>query len=211
MPRPLVIAYHLIWSSYGAWLPNDPRGSMSTIIRNDLLRELGELHHRRKRIQVASDEIRDFYQSATPILEFPIRPFTRDEVSVIAGSFSEAISSNRYTCYACAIMPDHVHVLIRKHKHLAEEMIQNLQRESHVGLRNAGCFDMDHPIWGGCGWKVFLDDPADIWRTVKYIKGNPLRIGLPEQNWAFVKKYDGWPLTRGHSASSPYARRLRRE
>jgi hypothetical protein len=54
-------------------------------------------------------------------------------------------------------MPDHVHILIRKHKHLAEEMIANLQRESHLRLRKFGLVDMAHPIWGGPGWKVFLD------------------------------------------------------
>ena len=27
MPRqnPIVIAYHLVWTAYGTWLPNDPR------------------------------------------------------------------------------------------------------------------------------------------------------------------------------------------
>ena len=31
MPRtnPVVIAYHLIWTAYGTWLPNDLRGSGS--------------------------------------------------------------------------------------------------------------------------------------------------------------------------------------
>ena len=25
--HPIVIAHHLIWTAYGWWLPNDPRGS----------------------------------------------------------------------------------------------------------------------------------------------------------------------------------------
>ena len=32
MPRPIVIAHHLIWTVYGTWLPNDPRGSGSRAI-----------------------------------------------------------------------------------------------------------------------------------------------------------------------------------
>ena len=32
MNNPLVIAYHLIWTAYGWWLPNDPRGSGSVTI-----------------------------------------------------------------------------------------------------------------------------------------------------------------------------------
>ncbi len=48
MPRPLVIAHHLIFTIYGVWLPNDPRGSSSHKIRNEWIVDLGELHHGRK-------------------------------------------------------------------------------------------------------------------------------------------------------------------
>ncbi|HEY8750662.1 MAG TPA: hypothetical protein VIM11_21940 [Tepidisphaeraceae bacterium] len=211
MPRPLVIAYHLVWTVYGSWLPNDPRGSMSTEVRNSLLDDLGTLHHGRKRVQPASREIRNFYESANPRLAFPSRPFSPAEIDEVAGAFSKVIESCRYTCYACALMPDHVHVLIRKHRDLAEAMIQDLQRESHIALRSAGFFDLDHPVWGGCGWKVFLDSPQDIRRIIQYINSNPGKAGRPAQNWSFVREYDGWPLHRGHSLDSPYARRLQRE
>jgi hypothetical protein len=49
--NPLVIAYHLMWTAYGWWLPNDPRGSSSHTIRNDVIAELGELHLGRKQVQ----------------------------------------------------------------------------------------------------------------------------------------------------------------
>jgi hypothetical protein len=51
VPRPIVIAYHLIWTGYGWWLPNDPRGSMSHRIASDVIAELGELHYGRKKVQ----------------------------------------------------------------------------------------------------------------------------------------------------------------
>ncbi len=37
MSRPLVIAYHLVWTGYVWWLPNDPRGSTSRGIANERL------------------------------------------------------------------------------------------------------------------------------------------------------------------------------
>ena len=37
MPAPIVIAHHLIWTAYGWWLPNDPRGSNSQVIRSDVI------------------------------------------------------------------------------------------------------------------------------------------------------------------------------
>ncbi len=39
---PTVLGYHLIFSAYGFWLPNDPRGSWSWLVQNPDLREFGE-------------------------------------------------------------------------------------------------------------------------------------------------------------------------
>ena len=210
MLQPWVIAYHLIWTAYGWWLPNDIRGSMSRFVASDVLAELGDLHYGRKRVQPTSREIRTFLRDAGERLTFGPLAFCSDAVSVIADAFARVIDTERYTCWACAIMPDHVHVLIRKHKHLAEEMISNLQRESHLALRDAGIRDMEHPVWGGHGWKVFLDTPADVQRTIPYIEENPRKLKRPAQRWPFVKPYDGWPLHPGHDPDSPYAKRLRR-
>jgi len=57
MQKPLVIAYHLIWTVYGWWLPNDPRGSGSSIVRNPAIGPLGELHHGRKVNQPAERKL----------------------------------------------------------------------------------------------------------------------------------------------------------
>lgn len=210
MPRPIVIAHHLIWTAYGWWLPNDPRGSRSRVIRRDVLAELGDLHHGRKKVQPASREIRAFYRGAEPKLTHPLREFSAIEMGTIAGAFGDAVANNRYTCYACAILPDHVHVLIRKHKHKAEDMIANLQAISRSRLRERFGHCAGRPVWGGGGWKVFQDHPDDVRRTIAYIKGNPPKHRLPPQQWPFVKEYDGWPLHPGHSPNSPYVKRLRK-
>lgn len=44
MPLPIVIAYHLIWTGYGWWFPNDLRGSTSHFIASDALAQINELH-----------------------------------------------------------------------------------------------------------------------------------------------------------------------
>lgn len=184
---------------------------MSDAIRSDLIADLGKLHHGRKRIQPASREIRAFQEQARSRLQFARVSFDPEDVEQIASAFAREIQAQRYTCYAFAIMPDHVHLLIRKHRDQAEEMIRNLQRASHLGLRDSGRFDWEHPIWGGPGWKVFLDRPEEIERTIEYVEENPVKMGQPLQRWEFVKEYDGWPLHPGHDPNSPYARRLRRD
>jgi REP element-mobilizing transposase RayT len=210
MPQPLVIAYHLIWTAYGWWLPNDPRGSGSTQVRRNVIAELGVLHSGRKRVQPADREVRRFYEQAAAILRHPLLTFDQAARDEAGRAFAHVIETERYTCYACAIMPDHVHLLIRKHKHLAEEMMEAFKEASRVAVRAAGHRTAGHPTWAeGGGWKVFLDEPEEVRRTVGYIRRNPLPLGLPEQHWPFVKEYDGWPLHPGHSPNSPYARRLR--
>ena len=106
-------------------------------------------------------------------------------------------------------MPDHIHILIRKHKHGAEEMIESLQLTSRNHIRTTGIRGELHPVWTLGGWRKFIDSPDAVRRTIRYIEQNPIKAGLPAQQWPFVKGYDGWPLHPGHNPNSPYARRLR--
>src|SRR5688500_14963575 len=46
----MVLAYHLVWVAYGWWLPNDPRGSMSSAIASDVIADLGDIHYGRKKL-----------------------------------------------------------------------------------------------------------------------------------------------------------------
>lgn len=208
MARPIVIAHHLIWTAYGWWLPNDPRGSTSQAVASDVIAELGELHFGRRKIQSAYQVIEAFYDRAKEVLKYPLLEFSPPEVALIAEAFAQAIEEQRYTCYACAILPDHVHLLIRKHKHLAEQMIEILQGKARSKICTAGVRAADHPVWATGGWKGFLDHPDGVRRTIRSIVENPVKRRLPRQQWAFVKAYDGWPLHPGHSSKSPYARRL---
>ena len=67
MSQPIVIAHHLIWTVYGSWLPNDPRGSGSHSVASDVLTELGELHYGRNKLQPAGRIVREFYEQARPL------------------------------------------------------------------------------------------------------------------------------------------------
>ncbi|MEN6407367.1 MAG: hypothetical protein ABFC77_12970 [Thermoguttaceae bacterium] len=200
----MIIGYHLIWTVYGYWLPNDPRGSTSKTIASDVIAQLGSLHDGRKKIQPSNREIRQFQERSRGVLKFPLLLFAANEIFIIAEGIAEAIDRHNYTCYACAIMPDHVHMVIRRHRHQADEMLENLQESTRLRVRTAGVRTADHPVWGGPGWKVFLDAPDGMRRTIDYTNENPRQWRMPAQRWAFVTPYDGWPLPPGHSPSSPY-------
>jgi hypothetical protein len=50
-------------------------------------------------------------------------------------------------------MPYHVHLLTRKHEHLAEDMIDALQRGRRERLVAVGLRGQDHPVWPQAGGK----------------------------------------------------------
>lgn len=188
----MVVGYHLIWTAYGWWLPNDPRGSSSHEIRVERIAELGELHHGRKAVQPSSPELRLFYNNARLALKHELLSFSVEAIALIAEAFAATVEERNYTCYACAIMRDHVHLLIRRHRDRAEAMLEQLQAGSRERLIQSGARPADHPVWGGPGWKRFLNSRADIERVIVYIRNNPIEARLPEQTGRFVKAYEGW-------------------
>src|SRR5262245_51528588 len=126
----MVLAHHLMWTAYGWWLPNDPRGSESHEIRVEKVAELGEMHYGRKEIQPSRRELQEFFAESRDVLAHEPKLFTADDIQFVGKCLGETILERGYTCYACAVMPDHVHLLIRRHRDKAEVMLDVLQTAS---------------------------------------------------------------------------------
>lgn len=189
----MVIAYHLILTGYGHWLPNDPRGSRSTEFRAGQLMPLGPLHGGRKNVQPHKSELKSFYREARSKLEHATIWFDSAKRQVIAEAFSAAITSNRYTCFACAILSNHAHLVIRKHREQAEEMISTFEKESAKWLRRLADVPQNHPVWSSDCFKKFLNTADDVERTSRYVRDNPAQEGLDPQEFPWVKRYrDEW-------------------
>lgn len=188
----MVIGYHLIFTAYGWWLPNDPRGSSSHEIRVEHVDALGAHHYGRKRVQPLPRELRAFYDNAQKVLKHERLPFEESDRQMIAEAFDDTIRQRGYTCYAAAIMPDHIHLLIRKHRDQAEVMLETLQEHSRLCLRERHVRGPEHPVWGGPGWKVFQFHREDVIRTIRYIENNPIKARMAPQRWGFVVPYEGW-------------------
>lgn len=195
----MVVGYHIIIAAYGFWLPNDPRGSWSTWVRKwDLLR-FGQATKVETRQSVASRR-HDSEQrkSAKNALAYPPVHFTGVQARAIAMGFKTAIEEAHYHCVACSVMPEHVHLVILRHQRQAEAMIQHLKARATMRLRS----EHIHPLlkyekggvlpspWARHGWKVFLDEPRDVARAIRYVEQNPIKDGLPIQQWSFVEKYE---------------------
>jgi REP element-mobilizing transposase RayT len=195
----MVAGYHLIWTVYGYWLPVDPRGSTSREVRVEAIKALGEVHYGRKQIQPSSATLRHFFDEARDVLKHAVLTLDDDDIALVGKIIGQEIVDRGYTCYACAVMPDHVHLLIRRHRDRAEHMIATFQEATRNALITVGKRSPTHPVWAaGAGWKGFMNTRQDFERDVIYIRQNPVKIGRPEQVWEFVTPYNGWlPGYRG--------------
>lgn len=190
------IGSHLILHGYGLWLPNDPRGSGSEELRQEKLRDLGPIHYGRKRAQPTRNELMNFYRAAAPRLDFPIIWFDDAKRQAIAEAFARVVATRRYTVWACAILRNHAHLCIRRHRDDPLTMWRSFVDESVRSLHRFADVPAEHPVFSNRPYNVFLKSPDDIRRVVTYIRNNPAKNGLEPQSWAFVTPYDGWPHPR---------------
>ena len=188
-PQTPVLASHLVLHGYGHWLSNDPRGSGSETIRKDKLKELGEIHHGRKRVQPPRSELKAFYRQAEPLLDHPVVWFNDRMRRAIADAVGREVEVRGYTVWAWAICSNHAHGVVRAHRDHAEVIWQHLADAARDALRTAGLVLRDHPMWSHRPYKVFLHTRADVCGRIGYVEDNPLKEGLPRQHYDFVKPY----------------------
>ena len=146
----------------------------------------------RKAVQPGRRELRAFHDSARDQLAHSVVLFSDEEVALIGDCLGRVVRDRGYTCWAAAVLPEHVHLLVRRHRDKAEDMMAAFQSASRGEMIAAGRRAPTHPVWGGPGWKVFLDTEEDVRRVVRYVRENPGKAGLPDQHWPWVVEYDGW-------------------
>lgn len=187
----MVIAHHLILTGYGHWLPNDPRGSLSKDIRAGKLLPLGPIHYGRKAVQPSRVELRSFHAQARDLLEHDVLWFDAAKRQAIAEAFAQVMDTRRYTCWACAILSNHAHLVIRKHRDKAETMHDELRRASAIRLRRSADIPDDHPVWSNDRYKKFLSTAEAVERTIRYVENNPVKEGVSSPALAFVRPRRG--------------------
>ena len=203
----VMIAGHYILVLYGHWAVNDLRGSGSTDFIDLKFAPRGPIHFGRKPDgeQPTREELRAFHEKHRELLNFPIFWIDEKIRSEIASAIDGVIQGRAYTCYACAICSNHMHLAIRKHKDDPLTIWNNLAEgvRRRLRLRFPEIISADHPVISARPYKVYLATPADVWGRIDYANDNPLKEGLPRQHWSFVKAYDNWPLHKTLGAARP--------
>ena len=129
----MIIAYHAIFTTYGTWLPNDPRGSYSKTIYNAELAALGSDPLRpaeptaRSAIHAAISRGGDAAAVAAAVLSYERHPPRR------CRRLCQSCRAAGLNVPACAIMNDHVHFLVWRSKHTIEYVVNQLKGGGNVG------------------------------------------------------------------------------
>ncbi len=176
----MIIAYHAIFTTYGTWLPNDPRGSYSKTIYNTELAELGDIRYGRQNPQPDRQRMRRFRTATMARL---LRPpyYINDAIRpIVASSFAKVQKRLNVTVSACTVMNDHVHLLVLRSKYKIEYLVNQFKGAATAAL------NLDLTPWTKGCWKVFLNDEDALRAAARYVEANPEAAGLKPQCWDFV-------------------------
>src|SRR5262249_7179438 len=164
----MVLGSHIIFSAYGFWLPNDPRGSWSDFVGAWELFRFGPATKTIARHSVARKAHDVLKRLATKrALKYPAVQLNGLQARAVGKGFAKLVSEDRLTVWACAILPEHVHLVVAGHRHSVERIVNLLKGSA---TRQLLAQDL-HPLaqwtqadgqvpkcWVRGEWKVFLND-----------------------------------------------------
>lgn len=195
-----MIAHHVIFTAYGFWLPNDPRGSCSDYVAAwELVLAAGKatrVNTARSVAQVPHD--RAARLKAKESLQFPPVHFDDRQILAIGDGFAQAVSEGHYEAYECSIMPEHVHMVICNSPRDIKVVIGHLKQRASMRLYKTGLHPFDGlqrstgkavSCWAENSWPVFLDTPEDVRGAIDYVRRNPVKGGGAPQHWSFTREF----------------------
>jgi REP element-mobilizing transposase RayT len=196
-----MLAAHIIVGAYGFWLPNDPRGSWSEFVGSFELHKYGKATKVDVRRSVAA-QLHDTArrkEAKTALKHDPVK-FNGVQARAIGRGFASYVEKSGIAVHACAILPDHLHLVVARHRLAYEHLTIALKGAATRRLNEEGI----HPLTEHQGskrrppkcfargqWVVFLNTDEDVWRAIAYVEMNPLKEGKPLQRWAFVTPFGG--------------------
>ncbi len=193
--------FHVIFSTYGFWLPNDPRGSWSNVVRNWELARFGPATKVETRQSVATaDHDHELRRAAKLALQYPEVKLTGRQARAVGTGFGVAIDEAGYSFYACSILPQHVHLVLGPHRrnirrivgHFKARATQQLSHECLHPLAGYKQPDGTAPSpWAQRSWIVYLYSEQHLLKAIGYVEQNPLKEGKPRQRWSFIIPYTG--------------------
>lgn len=197
----MILGFHFIFSAYGFWLPNDPRGSWSTTIRRFDLLKFGPATKVETTRSVAATphDYRNRLQ-AKQALRYPPVQFNGRQARAIANGFAHSALKQGYAIHALAIMPDHAHLLMRWNNTDVDRIATQFKARATAYLNQADLNPMaPYPRkngtlpspWARNYWCPFIRTKEHMHAAIRYVENNPIKAGFKPQRWKLVTPYTG--------------------
>ena len=193
-----MLASPVIFGAYGFWLPNDPRGSWSEFVGAwDLFRCGGgatKTTDTRSLAGRAHDHSRRM--AAKQVLKRPAVKFNGVQARAVAHGFAKYAGSSGVSIFACAVLPDHIHLVLGACRLSPTKLVIQLKGAATRELvrQDLHPFGSDPPpakCFARSEWTVYLDTDYDVRRAIRYVESNPVKEGLRRQEWGFVAPHGG--------------------
>lgn len=196
----MIHGYHVIFGTYGFWLPNDPRGSWSDFVESWELAKFGEATKTLERPEIDMAEWAKWRAAAQQALKYPPVVLTGLQARAVGTGFANGVRKSRYAIWACSILPEHVHLVIGRSRYKVEQIANLLKGEATKALKAESLHPQAQHVdakgkfpsmWAEQQWKVYLDTEVAIENAIHYVEQNPLKEGKPLQKWPFVTPFTG--------------------
>ena len=124
-------------------------------------------------------------------LKYPAVTLASEHIQLVGQGFAEVVVRTGCIIYACAIMPDHVHLVIERHRYSIEQLVILLKGGASDFLRNRGKHPQQKYIGKDCklpktwekgSWNVFLNGAEMVQDKIDYTNVNPIRAGCRRRN-----------------------------
>ena len=127
--------------------------------------------------------------------------FNGYQALAIAYGFADVVRRTGCRIFACAIMPDHAHLVIERHRYSIQQVANLLKGGATRSLREHGLDPLGSfsggpedraglpSPWARKFWKVWLDSEGDVERSIDYVSENPVEQGMKAQRWRFMVPY----------------------
>lgn len=198
----MIHGYHVILPHYGFWLPNDPRGSWSLFVARWEIARFGKTtRHLEQRTlaQLSTAEIAR-REAARRALLYPPVALTGKQALSVANGFQHQAAKSQYAIWACAILPEHTHLVIARHRYKVEQIASLLKGAAtralvannlHPLAKYAPPNKRPPSMWARHQWKVYLNSDEAIETAIAYVIDNPVKEGKSIQRWNWITPFAG--------------------
>lgn len=171
------LAIHLVWTTYGTWLPGDPRGHWSP-----LFDVYGHMRERGGKLNPGDTTT---HQIAAERMSEPTKRLSLIEELLVGQSIAETCRGVLHPL-AVAVEPTHVHLLIKGTTVPVGEVVGRLKSNSGARLLRLPINLGRQRVWTTGYWKVFLFDEKAVATVQSYIERHNTDRGLPAKRFDWI-------------------------